>query len=57
MGQGCHISEGARTIIFKLASFDALGSKSMETKVKCAGITIQELFSARPLVRGRDGAA
>ena len=31
MGQGCHISEGARTIILKLASFDALGPKSMET--------------------------
>ena len=48
--QGCHISEGAGRIIFQLVSFYALGSKSMETKVKCFVNTIRELFPSRHFV-------
>ena len=48
--QGCHISEGAGRIIFQLVSFYALGSKSMETKVKCFGNPIRELFPSRHFV-------
>ena len=48
--QGCHISEGARRIIFLLMSFNALGSLSMETKVKWLGIAIQELLHSRHFV-------
>ena len=52
--QGCHISEGAGRIIFQLVSFYALGSKSMETKVKCLGNTIRELFPSRLYVAAID---
>ena len=44
------ISEGAGRIIFQLVSFNALGSKSMKTKVNCFGNQIRGLFPSRHFV-------
>ena len=44
------ISEGARGIIFSLVSFNALGSKCMETTVKSVANSFQELFHSRHYV-------
>ena len=50
--RGCHISEGARRIIFILVAFNALGSKSMETNVKSVANQTQGFFLSRHFVGG-----
>ena len=49
-------SEGARGIILNLVSFNALGSKYMETKVRSVANSFQELFHSRHFVTGQKGA-
>ena len=50
VSQGCHISEGARRIIFIFMALNALGSKSMETNVKSVANQTQGFFLSRHFV-------